>query len=70
MHTIARVRFKTHLANIAQNRSTGAIVVFKFTNTRCDFDVFDNGEAAGEYILAPFPDHYYAVKLDDEDQSE
>lgn len=66
MHTIARVRFKTHLANIAQNSSTGSIVVFKFTNNRCDFEVFDNGDAAGEYILAPFPDHYYAVQWDDD----
>jgi len=67
MHTIARLRFPTHLANVAQNRRTGTIIVFKSTNTRCDFDVFDNGDAAGEYLLAPFPDHYYAVELDDEE---
>jgi hypothetical protein len=67
MHTIARLRFPTHLANVAQNSRTGTIIVFKSTNTRCDFDVFDNGDAAGEYLLAPFPDHYYAVELDDEE---
>jgi hypothetical protein len=66
MHTLARVNFRTHLANIAQNHSTGSIVVFKSTKHRCDFEVFDCSEAASEYVLTPFPDHYYAVQLDDD----
>jgi len=69
MQTLAQVKLKTHFAHIAQNQDTGKIIVFKYTANRCDLDTFDCGEQAGEYILEPFPESYYAVELSESNDS-
>ena len=64
---LGQIRFQTHAVDIKQDQDTGRIYCFKFTPTRCDFDSFDSGEAAGDYILELFHTIRYYINVDGED---
>ena len=61
------IRFTTHSAVITCD-DTGTIHVFKYTDSQCDFDVFDTDTQfeAGDYILEPVTNGHYYISFPDE----
>lgn len=68
LNSLGQITFRTHAVQIKQDKETGRIYCFKYTPTRCEFDSFETGEAAGDYILEPFPTMRYYISIDGEDQ--
>ena len=63
MTTLAHMNFGTHRVHIAQNSDTGRFIVFKYTESRFDFDVFDEADPAADYTVTPFSMDQYVVDL-------
>lgn len=59
---IAHLSFKTHNAYIGRN-SKGTLYCFKYTNSRCDLNIFDCEIAASDYILEPLPNIEFVVNV-------
>lgn len=64
INTLGYIKFKTYRVHIA--RDDLHIYCFKMTNSRCDLEVFEDQEAAADYILTPFPSIVYEVELSGE----
>lgn len=61
LETLAHFNFPTHRVHVTRDTFTESIHCFKYTPSRCDFDVFDDQESASEYILEPMPSVVYSV---------
>lgn len=65
MQHLATVKFKTHAIHISRDQDK--IYCFKYTTNRCDLEVFDSQESAGDYIITPFPDSGWQVVVSGEE---
>jgi len=70
MKTLATLKFRSHHAYVSQDLDSGRILVFKYTANRCDLEVFDTGESAGEYLLEPFPEYRYVIDFSQDSDCE
>lgn len=68
LETLAHFNFPTHRVHVSRDTFTDLIHCFKYTLTRCDFDVFESQESAADYILAPLASVMYVVTVNDEDE--
>lgn len=66
MIQICTITFNTHAVSVRQN-DDGLIHVFKYTDTRCEMETFENKEDATEYVLYPFPSVEYALVIHEDD---
>lgn len=62
---VAIIRFPSHSVQVSMDHDIGKIYCFKYTDQRCDIQSFLDQEAAGDYILEPFPEMVYKVSLED-----
>lgn len=65
LETLAHFNFPTHRVHVSRDTFTDLIHCFKYTDIRCDFDIFESNELAGEYILEPFANQSYIVTVRD-----
>jgi hypothetical protein len=66
MIKICTITFNTHAVSVNQD-DDGLIHVFKYTDTRCEMETFEDREDAEEYILYPFPSVEYSLVIHEED---
>lgn len=65
MRYIAELKFRSHIVQINQD-DAGKIYCFKYTNCRCELEVFDNQDEASEYIVTPMPSMEYVLHVKEE----
>ena len=63
---LAILRFPSHSVQISMDDDLGVIYCFKYTDDRCDLQSFTDQEAAGDWILEPFPSMTYRINLPEE----
>jgi hypothetical protein len=60
INNLAHLTFRDHAVHISQD-TQGDIHCFKYDDSACDFEIFDNQDAASDYILSPLPRITYRV---------
>jgi hypothetical protein len=66
MINLCTIVFNTHSVQVRQNED-GPIHVFKYTDSRCEMETFDNREDAEEYVLCPFSSVDYSLVIHDDE---
>jgi hypothetical protein len=61
--TLGYVQFATHRVDVSHDDASDQYVCFKSTDTRCDFETFQEIESAVDYILEPMPSLVYNLVL-------
>lgn len=66
IETIAQLCFHTHYVHIGRN-GQGTLYCFKYTDSRCDFAVFDCDHelAAADWILETLPSLEFIVRIEE-----
>ena len=57
--------FPTHEVRV--KRVDGLTICWKATHDKVDFAVFDDDEAALDYIIAPFPSLFWHIEFQDDE---
>ncbi len=67
--SLVHLNYRSHSVYISQDRDTGSLHCFKYTDNRCDLAVFSNREyeQCSDYILTAFPLGSYRLALDSEE---
>jgi hypothetical protein len=56
----ATINFGTHSVRIRVDQ-LGTITVFKYMDSWCEYEIFDNEYDAADYIIAPFNSMHYSI---------
>ncbi len=67
MEYLGHIRFRTHAVAVSRDYSD-RLHCFKYNRRRCDFDIFDNIESAGDWILEPLPSITWYIDFGEGDQ--
>jgi len=65
MASVCTIQFNTHTVSVNID-DDGKYHVFKFTNTRCELESFENREDAEEYILYPFSSIEFSLTVEED----
>ena len=68
IRTKSMIQFTTHTVSITVDHR-GHIHVFKYSERSCDFDVFEDQDAASDFVLSAPADCYYRVIVNGDDDS-
>lgn len=65
------VGYPTHHVEITHDDLSGRVHCFKYTNSRCDFEIFDqeNIDEISDWIMRPFSQFHYYVNLSEDGAS-
>lgn len=66
MEYLGHIRFRTHAVSVSRD-DLNRLHCFKYNRGRCDIDIFDNIESAGDWILEPLPSITYYIDFGEED---
>ena len=66
LETLAHLNFPRYRVVVTVDSISHRIHCFKYTPTRCDFEVFDDQESAENYILEPLPGIMYQLQVHDD----
>ncbi len=66
MEYLGHIRFRTHAVSVSRDQDN-RLHCFKYNRRKCDLDIFDDFEAAGDWILEPLSSITYYVHFDGED---
>ena len=69
MEYLGHIRFSTHAVSISRD-CEDRLHCFKYNRRKCDLDIFDDLESAGDWILEPLSSITYYVHFDGEDPEE
>lgn len=66
IETIAQLCFHTHYVHIGRS-DLGTLYCFKYTDSRCDFQVFEENHelSASDWILEPLPSLEFIVRIEE-----
>ena len=65
MEYLGHIRFRTHAVSVHRDHSC-RLHCFKYNRRRCDLDIFDDLESAGDWILEPLPSITYYIDFGEE----
>ena len=66
MQYLGHIRFRTHAVAVSRDQSL-RLHCFKYNRRRCDWDIFDDLESAGDWILEPLPTVTYYIDFGEEE---
>ena len=65
MRNICTITFNTHGVTVSQD-DNGTYHIFKYTDTRCEMESFEDREEAEEYVLYPFPAIEFSLVINED----
>ena len=60
MEYLGHIRFRTHAVSVSRD-CQDRLHCFKYNRRKCDLDIFDDLEAAGDWIMEPLPTITYYI---------
>lgn len=66
MEYLGHIRFRTHAVSVHRDLDH-RLHCFKYNRRRCDMDIFDDLESAGDWILEPLPSIVYYIDFGEEE---
>jgi len=64
IHALALMKFKTHTVHISRS-DQDQIVVFKYNDYKCEWDMFDSHDEASDYIVTELSEWVWEVAVDE-----
>ena len=62
---LGHIRFRTHAVAVSRD-CHDRLHCFKYNRGRCDWDIFDDPDTAGDWMLEPLPTITYYVDFGEE----
>ncbi len=67
MTTIVQIRFPTHRVYLNHDEETHQVLVFKYDDSACDYEVFTDYDQASDWMMIPLPILSYRVTVSGDD---